>query len=80
MGASFYWQAVSGTELGVDAPSSFLMMLRKAFGNEPWTLTTFSIERLEGMAAADETHFEALHRLIDAIHTHGAIRVWGESR
>ena len=80
MSASIYFQPVKGKHLSIGAPSSFLAMFERAFGERPWTLMPYDMPKLEGMkAGTDQTEFQqALDVLLDAIAHHDEVRVWAE--
>ncbi len=54
MGCNIVWTPrKSDRQLGVDARSTFVEAMRKAFGESPWHITISHQGILKGMAAAD---------------------------
>lgn len=65
--------------LGVSAPSSFLEIMGKCFGEGgPWLLRKADIPILQGMAAACNHNPNSFEKIIEHIETYGAIEVWAE--
>ncbi len=80
MSANLYWSPIrKGTDLPVNAPSSFMAALEDAMGHEgPWTLMVSDIPVLRGLAAGLAHEREAIQSIIAAIERHSQIRVWAE--
>jgi len=78
MGASLLYQPVIGTDLGMGG-RLLVPTLRKAFGDLPTVLDSNHIQRLIGIQAAlSGEQAEVIDEILEAIHTHGAIRIWAE--
>lgn len=77
MGVSILWKPVKdeGVSLSVGGRSSFIEVLRRAFGNEPWVFNAGSVSTLNGIKAAIRED-EAMDELLDAIEKHGSVEVW----
>jgi len=73
MGASIFWQPVKGRSLNVGGRSAFVNAL-----GLPREFDESKLEFLRGLAAGNEDFRDAVEELIDAIETHGNVRVWAE--
>jgi hypothetical protein len=82
MGATIFYRQVKpqdNTSLGVDAPSSFIEAMEKAFGDKPWRLTEEDVQVLKGMAAVYDGYSEHPFKdLIKAVERLGVVEVWPE--
>ena len=67
-----------GKSLGISAPSRFLEVMGKCFGDPPFTLEKKDIPILQGMAAACCDNPNSFESIIDKIENYGAIEVWAE--
>ncbi len=80
MSANVYWKKAdeSHLSLGVDAPSSFIATMERAFYSHPWRLCASDVPKLEGMAAMFSDHHDdnPYHEMIELIAKFGAIEVW----
>jgi hypothetical protein len=80
MSATIMYQLVKGTPLNIGGPSSFTDLMRRLFGEPPWTLTDHDTSRLEtaALTTEDNEHRAALLELSEAAFKSGEIRVWAE--
>ena len=81
MSANIYYQAVTGTEIPIGAPSSFLAIVRRFTGAEgPWVFEHNDVAGLNGVLAAleDRDHANAIRTILNAIAEHAVVRVWAE--
>lgn len=70
MGATIHYRMLSKSDphLPVNAPQSFMEVLRRAFNHDmPMTLRGSDVQTLRGILAAYQSESEALEKLIDAI-------------
>ena len=83
MGATVLWQPVKPRPLGGNpadnCPSAFIETLTAVFGPLPIKLNTTHLVQLETLAKAFETpDCSSWENIINAIDTHGAIRLFAE--
>lgn len=76
MGASILWQPVKGRVITLGPRSRFVNALGLDIG--PRLLEADAGEFLRGLAAGEPAFKEAVSELLDAIETHGRVRVWAE--
>lgn len=82
MSASILYRPLADQRKCVDdvlAPSRFLGVMGKCFGNLPFTLGEGAIPTLSGMAATwDDDMHNPFERIIELIEKYGTIEVWAE--
>jgi hypothetical protein len=76
MGASIFWQTVNGKSITPSLRSKFVTALR--LEGQGRVLGEGDVEFLKGLAAGEGDFRDAIEELIEAIYTHGAVRVWAE--
>lgn len=84
MSASILWQPATppeGESLHTMAPQAFMRTLRAIGWDDGGELSNDHLVALKGLAATisdDERYPNPYKQLIEAIETHGTIRVWPE--
>ena len=81
MSASLYYQTVTGTRLGVGAPSSFMDAMKRVFGHgQPWVFTESDCFTLRGLAAGLEStdQVAAVNELLRELEKGQEVRLWAE--
>jgi hypothetical protein len=79
MGASIYYQPVSGKHLPMGGRQSFLDFMRRVLGGDyPWLVTDANLLRVAARITDDPEHRAALEEIADAVELHGEVRVWAE--
>lgn len=76
MGASIFWQPITGRNITPGARSAFVTALGIEGG--PRELGRGDADFLRGMAAANDDFSAACEELLDAILQHERVRVWAE--
>ncbi len=81
MSANIYYRPTkeTGFQLSVDAPSTFMENIRKAFLSEfPLIFGQDSVQTLKGMAAMHHGEENPYDELIEAIEKHETIEVYAK--
>lgn len=81
MSATIYWQPRETRDhsLRVGAPSHFIEVMTKVFGDYPWQLRAEHMSALRGMSALnDDGAGNPYTEMLDALGEHTAITVYPE--
>jgi hypothetical protein len=82
MSANIYWKPASpkgGHIIRVDAPSTFMEAMKRAFGSFPCTLEQNDVGKLEGMAAMLRSDIHNPYiELINLLDIHKTIDLWDQ--
>lgn len=78
MSASIHYRPTGkeGPYLEISAPSHFIEIVERAFGDFPIEVGKANLEKIEGIIAADPLHAEDFENLVEAIRKHGSIQLY----